>query len=204
LASLVEIANAALDMVGQAQILSLEDPTAAARKANLHIRDAIREVLGSGLWTSARKSAVLSQLSSQDGPTFDWLYGYQLPNDFITAVAVNRYDPDSIADTYEVNGHALYTDEELVNFVYICDLTANGNDVAAASPLLTELFKIQLAVKLSWAFQQSRTHRESLLIEYREKRSKALARDAQQSRRKQVSQLSDSNWMRYRHGSTNG
>lgn len=203
MASLLEIANSALDLVGQQQILSLDDPTAAARKANLHIRMAIAEVLGAARWTSAQKSAVLSQLS--EPPAFGWAYHYQLPNDYISCVSLNEIDPTNVVrDLFEVRGRELFTDETEANLVYVCDLTLPGNDLGAASPLLAELFALKLATRLAWTFQQSRTLRESLLIEYGQKLAKAAARDAREGRRPIVNQLSESNWIRNRINSTDG
>jgi hypothetical protein len=205
----VQIANTALDLVAQQQIMSLDDPTNAARKAKLHIYDAIREVLAAGLWKSARKAAVLAELSP--APTFGWAHRYQLPGDYISFVTLNDVDPrDVMPPLMEVRGRELQTDETEANLVYIADLTAAGNDINAASPLLSELFALKLATKLAWVMQQSRTLRDSLLIEYHGtsggggKLGKALARDAREAKRPIVNQLFQSSWLRDRLGSTNG
>lgn len=205
----VQIANAALDLVGQSQIMSLDDPTNAARKAKLHIYDAIREVLAAGLWKAARKSAALSEISP--APDFGWAHRYQLPNDYIRFVTLNDVDPaDVTPPLMEIRGRELHTEEITANLVYICDLTTAGNDVNAAPPLLSELFVLKLATKLAWVFQQSRTLRESLLLEYHGnggtggKLGKALAQDAREAKRPLVNQLFQSNWVRDRLNSTNG
>lgn len=205
----VEIANAALDTVGEGQIMSLDDNTAAARKAKLHIYDAVREVLASGLWKAARFPSVLSELSP--APEFGWAHRYQLPGDYIRFVTLNDIDPnDVMPPLLEVRGKELFTDETTANLVYIGDLNAQGRDINAAGPLLAELFALKLATKLSWAFQQSRTLREALLLEYHGnggsggKLGKALAQDAREGKRPLVNQLFESNWLRNRLGSTNG
>jgi hypothetical protein len=203
LSSLVEIANCALDLVGQQQIVSLTDETAAARKANLHIYDAIREVLAVGRWKCAQKQSTLSRLA--DAPTFAWDYAYQLPGDYLALVSVNENDPDDVQlDLWDIQGRTLLTDETAVNLTYMSDLTASGNDINAASQWVTECFKLKLATKLAWVFQQSRTLKESLNAEYFLKLKFALGRDARESRKPLVNQLSESNWIRYRNGSTNG
>jgi hypothetical protein len=203
LSSLVEIANSALDLVGQQQILGLEDNTTAARKANLHIYDAIREVLAIGKWKSAQGQASLPRLAA--APTFGWLYAYQLPNDYLAMVSVNDNDPGDVQqDLWDIQGRTLLTDETAVDLTYIKDLTAAGNDINAASQWLTECFKLKLATKLAWVFQQSRTLRESLLQEYAIKLKQAMGRDSRESRKPLVNQLSESNWLRNRSASTNG
>jgi hypothetical protein len=203
MASLVEIANSALDLIGQAQIMTLDDPTASARKAKLHIYDAIREVLASGRWTSAQKLSALSQLAS--GPAFGWTYAYQLPGDYLGVITFNDVDPCNVVqELFEIRGRELHTDETTANIVYVADLTATGNDIGAATPMLAECFAVKLATKLAWSFQQSATLRQAMLQEYEYKRKAALARDAREYRRPLVSQLSDSSWIRRRHNSTNG
>lgn len=203
MSSLVEIANAALDLVGQSQIMTLDDQTAAARKANLHIRDAIREVLGVGKWTSAQNSASLAQLA--EAPLFGWDYQYQLPGDYIRMVSVNDIDPDDVRlDLWDIRGRQLLTDETTVDLVYVCDLTLTGNDINAASPPLTECFKLKLATKLAWVFQQSRSLRESLLQEYSFKLRTALGADSRETRKPLVNQISQSNWCQNRLSSTDG
>lgn len=206
----VQIANAALDLVGQAQIMSLDDATNAAMKAKLHIYNAIQEVLAAGFWKSARKSATLAELSPV--PEFGWAFRYQLPNDYIRLVSVNDTDPLNVSPPIcEVRGRELHTDETTAQIVYVCDLTTAGNDVNAATPLLSELFVLKLAIKLSWVMQQSRTLRESLLMEYhgtpggaKGKLAKALAQDSREGKAPLVNQLFQSNWLRDRLGSTNG
>lgn len=203
MSSFVEIANSALDLVGQQQIMTLDDQTAAARKANLHIYDSIREVLGVGRWTSAKKQSVLSQLA--DAPEFGWAYQYQLPGDYIRTISFNDDDPlDVELETWEIQGRVLLTDETEANLVYVCDLTASGNDINAASQPLTECFKLKLACKLAWLFQQSATRQEQLLEMYIRQERRALAADAREGRRPLVNSLSQSNWIRNRSASTNG
>jgi alpha-D-ribose 1-methylphosphonate 5-triphosphate diphosphatase PhnM len=141
----VEIANSALDLVGQSQIMSLDDNTVAARKAKLHIYDAIREVLGVGKWTSAKKTADLgAELSPV--PTNGWAHRYQLPNDYVRLVTFNDTDPgDRQLKNWEIYGHELHTDETTATLCYICDLTTAGNDIAVAGPLLAEAFALSKA-----------------------------------------------------------
>lgn len=206
----VQIANAALDMVGQQQIMSLDDQTNAARKAKLHIFNSIQEVLASGFWKNARKSATLAEASP--APTSGWAHRYPLPNDYLRLVSLNDTDPhDIMPQICEVRGRELFTEEITADIVYICDLTMAGNDVNAASPLLSELFVLKLAIKLAWVMQQSRTLKESLLIEYhgtpggaKGKLARALAMDSREGKAPIVNQLFESNWIRGRLSSTNG
>lgn len=216
MADYVYIANAALDRVGQSQIMSLDDTTTSARKAKLHINECIRQVLRLGKWKSATKQATPAQLA--DVPLFQWSYAYQLPDDYIRMVKVIAADladtvtPGSalpvFGDAYEVpdyaiQGKTLLTNDTVVQMNYVADLTMGDNDVNVTDASLTELFILNLAVTLCWPFQQSRTLRESLLNEYQFKLRKALAADAQDSKDPLVNRLDDSEWIRERRFSTN-
>jgi hypothetical protein len=202
MADLLYIANAALDLVGQTQILSLDDSTSAAKKCKLHIYQAAREVLKLGKWKAARKESVLAQLTT--APAFGWAHAYQLPNDYLRMVRFNDVDPSDVTiPTYDIQGRQLFTDETTASLTYIADLSAAGNDISVLGPELIELIAIKLAQKMAWSFQQARTLKESLEQEYMIKRRAALAADAQETKNPLVNRLDDSEWLRARRFSTN-
>ena len=218
MASYVYIANAALDRIGQGQILSLDDTTTSARKCKLHIYECIRQVLRLGKWKAATKQATPAQLS--DVPLFQWAYAYQLPNDYIRMVKVIAAEipsADAAAqgstgpafwDGYEVpdyaiQGKTLLANDTVVQMNYVADLTMGDNDIDVTDATLTELFSLNLAVVLCWPFQQDRSQREALFAEYQMKLRKALAADAQDSKDPLVNRLDDSEWIRERRFSTN-
>jgi hypothetical protein len=202
MADLNYIANSALDLVGQSQILSIDDSTPAAKKCKLHIYEAIREVLKLGKWKAARKQATLAQLTQ--GPAFGWTYAYQLPADYLRMVRFNDSDPQNVViPVFEIQGKQLLTSEPVANLAYVCDLSMAPNDISAAGPELVELFAVKLAQKMAWSFQQSKTLKESLEQEYQMKRRLALAADAQETKNTLVNRLDDSEWLRERRFSTN-
>lgn len=216
MADLVYIANAALDRVGQSQIIALTDPTTSARKANLHIYEAIRQVLRAGRWKSATKQATPAQLTNV--PLFQWSFAYQLPGDFIRMVSVvsgtipdpSIPPPDAAFNTgyeipeYAIQGKTVLTQETVLQINYVADLTMAGNDVNVTDAALTELFILNLAQVLCWPFQQSNALRQSLLQEFTLKMRAARNIDAQDSKDPQPSALADSAWLRERITSTAG
>lgn len=203
MADLLYIANAALDLVGNATITSLDDGSPSAKKAKLHIVQAVREVLALGAWKSAKKQAVLAQLT--DAPLFGWTYAYQLPNDYVGMILFNNTNPkNQLRPIYDIQGKVLLTDESTASLEYVCDLTMPGNDISAASAPMTELMAIKLAQKLAWGFQQARTLKESLEQEYQLKRRVALAKDAKETRDVLPNPAAESSWLRDRHISTSG
>lgn len=202
MADLTYIANQALDLVGQAQIASLNDATPAAKKCNLHIYEAIRDVLRGAKFKCSKKKAVLAQITA--APAFGYSLQYQLPGDYLRVVRFNDVDPDDVRrPLYDIQGTKLLTDETTANLDYICDLTANGNDLGAAPADVVYLFSLKLAVRLSWSFSSSGTRQEQLKQELMIETRKALARDAQETRQSLVNNLSESSWIQRRLTSTN-
>lgn len=199
------ICNAALDLVGQGNILSIDDATPAAKKCKLHYRAACQEVLSLGKWRSAQKVKQLAQLSTT--PATKWAYGYQLPADYLRMVRFNDTDADNyLRDVYDILGNQLVCNFDSVFVQYIADLTnaGEGNDISVAPPYLIELMAVKLAQKMVWGLQQSRTLKESLEQEYQQKRRMALAANAKETRETLPNPTYDSTWSRARFASTAG
>lgn len=202
------IANAALDLVGQGQIASLDDDTPSAKKCLLHMGPAVREVLGLTKFKCAQKQSVLSLLTG--APTFQWTYAYQLPNDYLRMVMVlklqitgSNYCTTEIP-TYEIMGKMLLTNQTTVQLIYIADHSMAPNDMSAISQPIIELITVKLAQKMAWSFQQSRTLKESLDQEYLLRRRVAMAQDAQETKAPLQNPIAGSNWLRDRVASTAG
>lgn len=204
MADLVTVANRALALVGQQQILSLTDPGSAAAQANLFIVPAIREVLQKGAWTSARRTVQLNQLTAS--PPVEWNYAYQLPNDFLRIVDYNELDAENVVThLWEIEGPQLLSDDSPVYIRYVYDITnvAAGNNPSLLDETLTELFELNLASKMAFPFQQTTTLKKELLAEYDSKLKKALSADARASGRGLRSRTFGSNWVNDRRFSTN-
>ncbi len=167
MANLVEIDNMALGEVGEdgSAITTIDDATKSARVCKRFIYQAIREALERGKWKCARHPAELSRLT--DAPLFGWAYAFQLPNDYLRVVSFNEVDTDEQdQEMFERQGNTLLTDEDTASIIYIKDLTYPGNDVNAMGPLLTKACYLNLAAKIAWPLQQSRTLKESLEQSY--------------------------------------
>jgi hypothetical protein len=198
----VEISNLALNMVGQqVQIASLSDASVSARLCNINIDSAIREVLRRSKWKSARARAVLVATTA---PAFGWTYAYLLPVDFLRMVSFCDTDPDDVYPTpYTIEGLTLLTDESVVDIVYIKDLTDPLNNVDVNDALLTNLFVMNLAIKLCWPLQQDRSLRESIMAQFTRDLREAKVMDARDERAPIQNSLRDSSWLTARISSTN-
>lgn len=204
MASKIEIANMALDLIGQPIAIStLQDQTPQGRQVLKHIDQAILEVLAEGLWHCAQDRAILPQLTAS--PLFGWAYQYQLPQDYVRMVRFNETDTaDVTLYPYKIEGGKLLTDQTSASIIYVANLGSTSRSTGSASPLLTECFALRLAAKLAWPMQQSATLRAQLIQEYQTKLRRALAQDAKEGRALVVNRLSDSAWLKNRAVSTNG
>lgn len=196
MASLVEIANMALGEVGAEgqTITTIDDATTPARNCKRFIYQAIREALERGKWKCARKQVELARLT--DAPLFGWTYAYQLPNDYIRLVSFNELDSEEqYQELYERQGSTLLTDESAVSIVYVRDLTATGSDVNLMGPLLTKACYVNLAAKIAWPLQQSRTLKESLEQDYEKALREAKSVNSTEEFKPVTDPASGSRWL---------
>jgi hypothetical protein len=197
MATKLEIANLALAEVAEAQLTALDASSEASRLCVLHLPFSVREVLREGMWKCARASATLVATTA---PGFGWANAYTLPADFIRLVSFNDVDPDDVREElFEIRGATLETDHTEAKIVYVKDLSTADAGVALMDALVTRAVVLNLASKLAWPLQQSRTLQENLLGRYMEAVRKAKAVDARDERRPLVNRESSSNWFNARY-----
>jgi hypothetical protein len=198
MANLVEIANMALGEVGSQTITTIDDASTPAANCKRFIYQAIREALERGRWKCARKPAVLARLT--DAPLFGWAYAFQLPTDYVRLVSFNETDSEEqFQELFERQGDTLLTDEDAVSIIYVRDLTQTGNDVNLMGPLLTKACYINLAAKIAWPLQQSRTLKESLEQSFEDAIRKAKSVNSTEEFRPLVDPASGSRWLPSRY-----
>jgi hypothetical protein len=199
MSDLLEIANMALSEVAEQDIVTIDDAAAPAKHCRRHIYQAIREVLASGTWKCARQPAYnLGQLT--DSPDFGWEYAYQLPVDYVRMYTFNEVTTEERwEEMFEVQGKTLLTDESTVSIVYIKDLTAPANDLSAMPPLMVRACYLNLASKIAWPLQQSRTLKEKLEDSAEKALKKALAVDAREEFRALQNPAAGSRWLPSRY-----
>lgn len=111
MATAVEIANKALNLLGQATIISLSDSSATALACRTHWEMLVKSVLRGHKWNCVKKRAVLPRLL--ETPAFGFKYYYQLPAKCLMAL---KLDSDQL---FEVEGKRLLTDAEVCHLHYI-------------------------------------------------------------------------------------
>lgn len=112
----IDIKNLALSKLGAERMLSDAEASVQARVMNLHYGPSRDAVLASDNWTFAMKRAVLPVLAEK--PAFEWSNQYQLPEDCIRLVQINRMwwchiaagAYNGIEKAFEVEGRYVLTD----------------------------------------------------------------------------------------------
>jgi hypothetical protein len=171
MASVIEICNKALSLLGQKPIVSLEDDSNEAFACRLHwplLRD---EVLEGHRWNCVTTRASLARLSS--APAFGYTYQFQLPSD---CLYITRTEPECL---FEIEGRKLLTDETEVDIVY----TKSEEDSTKYSPQLAAAFSFLLASELAPGMTSSNSEAERLLAIGKDKLDAAMGTDGQQGKR---------------------
>lgn len=112
----IGLCSRALVKIGVHPITSFSDGTASSEIAGLlyaPLRDA---VLSSYPWSFATGQVDLTRLSS--APEADYLYAYQLPNDFLRAISAG-YGARGRGVNFRIQGNVLHTNAETLTLTYI-------------------------------------------------------------------------------------
>lgn len=137
MASQVEIANRALDLLGAEAIVALTEDSENARAINRCYNIILRSMLRKHVWNCAKKRVVLAPLAA--APAFDYDYQFQLPADCLRPLF-----PIDVTDWSVEKGRVLLTnDGNVLNLVYIAMLD-DPNDM---DDCFVEVFAAEMAVK---------------------------------------------------------
>ena len=169
MASLVEIANQALYRVGDESIISLTDNTNRARAINNSWPFVRQEVLRSHSWNAATTRTKVAALTTS--PSWGFTTAYQIPGDCLRILEV-----DTETD-WRVEGQQILTDatgELSIRY------TKDETDTDVYDGALTECMVLRLAVEVCERLTNSRTKRESLLLEYEERLMEARSVDGEE------------------------
>lgn len=158
MASVVDIANQALQLVGAKQIISLADPSEEARSVNAAWPFVRREVLRAHSWNAATTRAILA--ASTTDPAWGFESAYPLPADCLRVLEV---DVDARIP-WRVEGREIVIDDTgPLNIRYVMDLT----DSEQFDGELTTVMVTRLAVAIVERLKRSNTQRAELSSEYR-------------------------------------
>lgn len=113
----VGLCSRALVQIGAHPISSFSDGTATSEIAGLLYAPACDALLSAYPWSFATGYAVLSRLVT--APTTDYIYAYQLPNDFLRAISAGS-GARSRGLNYRIIGTELHcnADEVVLTYIY--------------------------------------------------------------------------------------
>ena len=153
MASVVNICNSALNLLGASTIAALTDDTKNARLCNQRYEPVRNRVFRSHAWNCLHKRVQLAQNST--APIVEYDHAYALPSDCLRVLKIHNGTTDSIADAldYKLEGRNIITDENTVYIIYIAlDTDPNNYDT-----YLRESISHQLAADLCYAITNNAT-----------------------------------------------
>jgi len=153
MASVVDMCNSALNLLGASTISALTDDSKNARLCNQRYDSVRNRVFRSHAWNCLHKRVQLAQNST--APVIEYSNAYALPSDCLRVLKVHNGTTDSIASAidYKLEGRNIVTDEGTIYLIYIAlDTDPNNYD-----SYLRESISHQLAADLCYAITNNAT-----------------------------------------------
>ena len=153
MASVVDICNSALNLLGASTISALTDDSKNARLCNQRYEPIRNRVFRSHAWNCLTKRVQLAKDSA--APVIEYANQYTLPADCLRVLKIHTGATDSIASDidYAVEGRKIKTDEGTVFLVYIALIT----DPNEYDSYLQEALAALLAADLAYAITNNAT-----------------------------------------------
>ena len=174
MASVVDICNSALNLLGASTISALTDDNKNARLCNQRYEPVRNRVFRSHAWNCLHKRIQLAQNST--APVVEYTYAYALPSDALRVLKVHNGTTDSIASAidYKLESRNIVTDEGTIYLIYIAlDTDPNNYDV-----YLQESISSMLAADLAYAITNNATLAKNYLTNADERLREARFVDA--------------------------
>ena len=153
MASIVDMCNSALNLLGASNISSLTEDNKNARLCNQRFSSIRDRVFRSHNWNCLIKRTELAQDST--APIVEFAYAYTLPASCLRVLAINNGSTDSIKTNleYKVEGRKILTGQSTVFLIYI----AIDTDPNTYDTYLREAIIHQLAADLCYAITNNST-----------------------------------------------
>ena len=153
MASVVDICNSALNLLGASTISALTDDSKNARLCNQRYEPIRNRVFRGHAWNCLTKRVQLAQDST--APVVEYSFQYTLPSDCLRVLKVHTGVTDSIESDidYAVEGRKIKSNEGTLYLVYIAiDADPNNYDT-----YLQESISHQLAADIAYAVTNNAT-----------------------------------------------
>ena len=153
MASVVDICNSALNLLGASTISALTDDSKNARLCNQRYEPVRNRVFRSHAWNCLHKRVQLAQNST--APVVEYSHAYALPSDCLRVLKIHTGTNDSINSEidYKLEGRNIVTNEGTVYLIYI-GLVTDPNEY---DTYLQESISHQLAADIAYAVTNNAT-----------------------------------------------
>jgi len=153
MASVVDICNSALNLLGASTITQLTEDSKNARLCNQRYEPIRDRMFRSHAWNCLTKRVQLAEDSS--APVVEFSNQFTLPSDCLRVLKIHNGTTDSIASAldYAVEGRKIKTDEGTVFLIYIAKIT----DPNEYDTYLVEALAAALAADLAYAITNNAT-----------------------------------------------
>jgi hypothetical protein len=153
MASVTEICNSALNLLGASNISSLTDDSKNARICNQRYEPIRNRIFRSHPWNCLIKRIELAQDS--EAPVIEYDYAYTLPSDCLRVLKIHNGSTDSInsALDYKIEGRKIITDQGTLYLVYVA-LVTDPNELDV---YLQEAIAANLAADIAYALTNNAT-----------------------------------------------
>jgi hypothetical protein len=183
MASQVDIANYALNLLGASNISSFDENSKAGRLVNQFYEGTRDSVFRSHPWNCLIRRAELAQ--ETDTPAFGYAYQYALPtNPYCLRVlefsnGTLSYPQDNMTSNsggpvFAIEGRKLLTDEGTVKIKYVAKIT----DPQEYDVSLTQVIAARLAANIGYAITGSNSIVQMMYAKYDEEIKEARLNDA--------------------------
>lgn len=146
-ASMVDIYNLALGLIGEAPITSVTPPTTDTEIVVANHGDSARQLaLRTYVWNFAKRRA---QCSRTRTPAFDYSDAYGLPNNCLRVLSVSGDSEAYATDAYDIEGRELLINASgaaSVNIRYIADV----DDVSLWDPAFRRIVVLHIALSIAY------------------------------------------------------
>mgnify|MGYP003110661240 CR=1 FL=1 len=153
MASVVDLCNSGLNLLGASTITALTDDSKNARLCNQRYEPIRNRIFRSHAWNCLTKRVQLAEDS--DAPVVEYANQFTLPSDCLRVLKVHNGTTDSIQDEidYAVEGRKIKTNEGTVYLVYIALIT----DPNEYDSYLQEAISAALAADIAYAVTNNAT-----------------------------------------------
>ena len=174
MASVVDMCNSALNLLGASTISALTDDSKNARLCNQRYEPVRNRVFRSHAWNCLHKRVQLAKNTT--APVVEYSFAYALPSDCLRVLKVHNGVTDSINSDidYKLEGKNIVTNEGTVYIIYIAiDTDPNNYDT-----YLQESISHQLAADLAYAVTNNATLADKYMVRADERLREARFIDA--------------------------